>query len=481
MIIFFTKTPELGHTKTRLSPYLNDEEILSISKRLIENQYAEVKKTGLDYKIYYSGKKPEGIDENLLAPQTGTGLGERMGNAIKSELKNSDRVVLFGSDLVGLDSMAIKDSLDKLKDYDVVLAPTYDGGYGLVGMKKYYDIFSDITYSNSEVLQNTIKRIESLGLSYCLTEKILDIDEYVDLVRLEVGDNELKVLGQGEYNLNFLSKDRVIRVNLGSQMHLGSRQLKYEYDALKFLEKSKVTPEPIDYIEDSFWLKKPYLIMKYYEGRPLDYKKDLKIAAKLLSSIHSLDIEGADLIVAERPFKAMHDEFISMYSHYKSFEEKDLEIEKRIDELFRILETSNMDEEISNPSIINTELNNHNFIIGEKSVVIDWEKPIIGEAEQDLAHFLVPTTTYWKTDTILTEEEMMGFLDEYEKYRPVDIRKFYKYLMFNSLRGVTWCSMAMVEYSKDRAIKNLDTEKKIKEYLSVDFLDMLKKLYKEDL
>ena len=76
---------------------------------------------------------------------------------------------------------------------------------------------------------------------------------------------------------------------------------------------------------------------------------------------------------------------------------------------------------------------------------------------------------------------MLDFLDEYEKYRPVDRRKFYKYLMYNSLRGVTWCSMALVEYSKDRAIKNLDTEKKIKEYLSVDFLDMLKKLYKEDL
>lgn len=481
MIIFFTRTPELGQTKTRLSPYLKDEEILSISYKLIENQYREIKNTGDEYKIYFSGKLPEDIDKKYLIPQSGDGLGEKMGNAIKSELKNRDKVVLLGSDLIGLDSIKIKKCLDKLNDYDVVLAPTYDGGYGLVGMRKYYDIFSDITYSNGEVLQNTIKRIESFGLSYYLTEKILDIDEYVDLVRLEVGDNELKVLGQGEYNLNFLSKDKVIRVNLGSQMHLGSRQLKYEYDALKFLEKSKVTPEPIDYIEDSFWLKKPYLIMKYYEGRPLDYKKDLKIAAKLLSSIHSLDTEGSDLIEAHRPFKAMHDEFISMYSHYKSFEEKDLEIEKRIDELFRILETSNMDEEISNPSIINTELNNHNFIIGEKSVVIDWEKPIIGEAEQDLAHFLVPTTTYWKTDTILTEEEMLDFLDEYEKYRPVDRRKFYKYLMFNSLRGVTWCSMAMVEYSKDRAIKNLDTEKKIKEYLSVDFLDMLKKLYKEDL
>lgn len=58
MIIFFTKTAELGKTKTRLKPYLNNEEILSISKRLIFNQLDEIKKTGLDYRIYYSGEKP---------------------------------------------------------------------------------------------------------------------------------------------------------------------------------------------------------------------------------------------------------------------------------------------------------------------------------------------------------------------------------------------------------------------------------------
>ena len=35
----------------------------------------------------------------------------------------------------------------------------------------------------------------------------------------------------------------------------------------------------------------------------------------------------------------------------------------------------------------------------EDSYIIDWEKALIGECEQDLAHFLAPTTTFWKTDT----------------------------------------------------------------------------------
>ena len=107
MIIFFTRTPELGQTKTRLSPYLNDEEILSISDKLIENQYQEIKNTGSDYKIYFSGKIPDDIDKRYRIPQSGKDLGEKMANALKSELENRDKAVLLGSDLIGLDSKMI--------------------------------------------------------------------------------------------------------------------------------------------------------------------------------------------------------------------------------------------------------------------------------------------------------------------------------------------------------------------------------------
>ena len=73
----------------------------------------------------------------------------------------------------------------------------------------------------------------------------------------------------------------------------------------------------------------------------------------------------------------------------------------------------------------------------------------------------------------------MSFLDMYEIYRHVDRNKFMKYLMFNSLRGVTWCSMAKVEYSKERTLKNDETLDKINKFLSPEFLDMLSIFYEE--
>ena len=214
------------------------------------------------------------------------------------------------------------------------------------------------------------------------------------------------------------------------------------------------------------------------EGRSLNYKSDMDIAAKLLSSVHNLRGEYDNFICAKKPFQSMFDEFVSMFSYYQAYENKDLEVEAKINKFLNIARSSDLDAEIKKPCIINTELNNRNFIIGKHPVIIDWEKPIIGECEQDLAHFLVPTTTNWKTDTILTEEEMLLFLKVYEQYRKVDYDKLYKYLMFNSLRGVTWCSMAKVEYEEGRFISNDDTLAKINKFLSIDFLKMLEKFYR---
>ena len=67
--------------------------------------------------------------------------------------------------------------------------------------------------------------------------------------------------------------------------------------------------------------------------------------------------------------------------------------------------------------VVNTELNSGNFLINEgaRSYLVDWEKPLIAEAAQDIAHFLAPTTTFWKTDTILDREAVRRFLEHYRR------------------------------------------------------------------
>ena len=101
----------------------------------------------------------------------------------------------------------------------------------------------------------------------------------------------------------------------------------------------------------------------------------------------------------------------------------------------------------------------------------------MSEPAQDLAHFLVPTTTFRKTDTILTPEEIATFADNYtaavgDRMDTSTVRErlplFFK---VTCLRGITWCAMAMREYSEPgRALRNEITFKKIQAYLAPDFL-----------
>ena len=478
-VIFFTKAPNLTNSKKRLKGFLSEDERLQLMVKLIEKNFNIVNDFSLNPICYYQGNHNDISFINCpKIPQNGSDLGQKMKNAIYRELESYNKVVLIGSDIENFDKEYIKLAFSKLDDYDVVIGPSIDGGYGLIGLKEKLDIFSDIIYSTENVVMDTVLKINNLDKSYYILEPIRDIDTMKDIIIAEFDDEGVVDLGHGEYNLNYRLGEKVIRINLASQIGLGNKQLKYEYDALKVLEKSKVTPIAYEYYDNGRYLSKPFMTMEYVEGRALDYSKDMDIAARLLSSVHNLDTDFSSFLWADKPFLTMYEEFIKMFSCYQAYENRDIYVVDKISRFLEIAKSTGLDTNIENPCIINTELNNRNFIIGDRSVIIDWEKPIIGECEQDLAHFLVPTTTNWKTDTILTEEEMLSFLKTYEKYRSIDYDKFYKYLMFNSLRGITWCSMAKVEYDKGRFLTNDESLIKINKFLSKDFLQMLEKFYR---
>lgn len=478
-LIFFTKAPSFSNSKTRLKNFLNKQQRRDLMVKLIKKNYKTGLETDKEMSIYYEGEIEDlSFIDGEKKSQEGNDLGEKMKNAIFNELENYQKVVLYGSDLENLTTRTINRAFEKLDEYDFVISPTTDGGFGLIGMKVKVDILTNITYSTQRVLDDILDKIKSFNRSYFLLEIIRDIDDMRDLIVAEFGDDRVEYLASGEYNLNYRLDDKVIRINLASQLNLSENQLRYEYDALKVLEKSLVTPIVYNYYPKGMYLEKSFLTMEYVEGRPLFYETDMEIAAKLLSSVHNLDANFSSFIFAKKPFKSMYDECISMFSHYQNYSNKDKFTEDKILEFLEIAKNSGLDTEIENPCIINTELNNRNFIIGDKSVIIDWEKPIIGESEQDLAHFLVPTTTNWKTETVFSENQMLDFLKIYENYRHVDYKKFYKYLMFNSLRGITWCAMAKVEYDRGRFISNPETEEKINKFLSKSFLHMLEKYYR---
>ena len=300
---------------------------------------------------------------------------------------------------------------------------------------------------------------------------------------------DLEVLGQGEYNLNYVlthpvtGEKLVLRVNTGSQMHLDD-QIGYEYGALELLAPSGRTPKPVFCDGSKRHLPYGLLVMEWLPGVALDYHKDLDTAAAILADIHSLPVaEPERLIEPEHPLAAIYAECQEMVSHYFAWSEADPEVVARLDKLNAAIGKLPLEAPANAPRcIVNTELNSGNFLINPdgRSYLVDWEKPLYSEPAQDLGHFLAPTTTFWKTPVILTPEAMRQFVKSY--IRCLDGRmdtstlaeRLSLFLTVTCLRGVTWCAMARVEYAKpDRPLKNQDTFEKILAYLEPTFLDRI--------
>lgn len=299
---------------------------------------------------------------------------------------------------------------------------------------------------------------------------------------------DFSLLGQGEYNVNYsflhpvTGKRLVLRINRGSQMHLED-QIGYEYTALQDLVSSGRTPKPIFCDRE-----RDLLVMEWLPGHALDYRTDMGAAAEILADIHCVPVPGeCSLIRPQYPAQAIYEECLDMVRFYLDWAEADPEVCRLLRTLVDEIGTLPLKEESDAPvCIVNTELNSGNFLInrGGKSYLVDWEKPLLSEPAQDLGHFLAPTTTFWKTDVILTPEEIRGFAAAY-----IDAvggrmdtsslnRRLPLFFTVTCLRGVTWCAMALREYSQPgRQLMNEDTFRKLKAYMAPEFLENILENY----
>lgn len=320
-------------------------------------------------------------------------------------------------------------------------------------------------------------------------QKLVASPEYRAALALpEAVEEHYEPLAQGEYNKNYLfehptdGRKLVLRVNYGSQMHL-EHQIEYEANALNLLEPSGRTPK-VWYVDGSMkYIARGILVMDYLPGTALDYEKeeDLETAAHILADIHRVPVpEGHGLIAPENSLRAILEECEAMVAVYFDSplapEEKKRKLRELLDLAWKKADA--LEGMPVRKCIINTEVNNTNFLMGEgPGSLIDWEKPLYGDPAQDLGHFLAPTTTFWKTDVIFTQEQIEKFLDDYcaAAEDPTDVRARTKvFLPVTCLRGVTWCAMAWVEYrSPERALANESTRKKLDQFLEDRFLDLL--------
>jgi len=131
-----------------------------------------------------SGSAPA---EAILVPQSDGDLGSRMAAAFERLFADgAGRAILIGSDCPLVDRRLLETAGRLLGRHDLVLGPTADGGYWLIGLRAPQPtLFQGVRWSTPTVLETTLAHAQELGLSIARVAELSDLDTPVDLAGLE--------------------------------------------------------------------------------------------------------------------------------------------------------------------------------------------------------------------------------------------------------------------------------------------------------
>lgn len=215
-LILMTRIPIPGKTKTRLMDLLTGDECAELHMAFLKDlttTFAKLK--DIDLFMTYTPEDSLFILKDVIPesmesfPQKGEDLGEKMFHAIDQVLlKGYSKVVLIGSDIPDLSAKDIQTSFQILDKHDMVLGPTYDGGYYLVGMKTSHERIFRIPkkWGGKSVLESTIDIANEQNLTIGLSPKYRDIDTKEDLFEFERKNENLRASHTMKWMLEWRSK-----------------------------------------------------------------------------------------------------------------------------------------------------------------------------------------------------------------------------------------------------------------------------------
>lgn len=195
-LIVFTRYPEAGKTKTRLIPVLGKEGAAKLHRQLTEGTISQAKQLKntrqLFVEVYFTGGSQELMEawlgNDIFYQNQVTGnLGLKMAAAFEMSFNAGiEKVVLIGTDCPGLNADLIAKAFNELDGQDLVLGPALDGGYYLIGLRRFVpEIFMGINWGTAEVLAQSVAIAQNLNLAIAYLPPLADIDRPEDLAILD--------------------------------------------------------------------------------------------------------------------------------------------------------------------------------------------------------------------------------------------------------------------------------------------------------
>ncbi len=193
-LVIFGKAPIPGFVKTRLCPPLTPDEAATLQGSLVLDVVERSRTIAHLDRFLACAPSHEHVFFKILQErqgvhlmdQVGEDLGRRMDQAFREVFaRGYTRVLLVGTDVPTLPAASYGQALRLLSNHDLVLGPSVDGGYYLIGLKKPAPaLFTDIPWSTDQVCALTKEKAATLGLRTGLLPACRDLDTVDDLLAL---------------------------------------------------------------------------------------------------------------------------------------------------------------------------------------------------------------------------------------------------------------------------------------------------------
>jgi hypothetical protein len=192
VLVIMAKAPRPGAVKTRLTPILSPDAVTAFYGCLLDDTLALARSLG-DVKVAIMCPDSDvnelarlaGEEVNVVA-QEGEGLAAGLTSVFAHFAEaHQRRTIAFNSDSPHLPRSVLEGAFETLSAHDVVVGPTDDGGYYLVGAKASHPaLFAHDGMGTSSALETLLSRVRTLELSVGFADPFYDIDVAGDLTRL---------------------------------------------------------------------------------------------------------------------------------------------------------------------------------------------------------------------------------------------------------------------------------------------------------
>ncbi len=203
-LILMLRWPAAGRCKTRLAEKIGSQKAACIQNRInihtiavaqiLEKQgFVDIQLawSGLSYRAAKRWSLKQGIQNVILQGEGGLGLlmKKQVLHAQKHKIDShiGRSIIIIGSDLPSLCKLDLIKAIESLKKHEIVLGPSSDGGYWLIGLsgKLVSPVaswpFIGINWGTSQVLTQTINKAKLEGVSHMLLGEHNDVDQLEDL------------------------------------------------------------------------------------------------------------------------------------------------------------------------------------------------------------------------------------------------------------------------------------------------------------